>query len=233
MNIHSPKTKDERSLWGLFTIAAITVVVVAIMGYVLKHLGDFEMPLSIALNSLHHGVVGKLGDFVYKFMGPAFALIGTIAITLIVAVSTKDLKKASTFAVLIAVTWVPVALLKSLVDRPRPDVSLQPYPYHPVQIDGSYPSGHATFIAVLVIALVMLFAIGRARVIAGIIGAVLGLGAIFLLTVDGVHYITDVSASIVWVLGVAPFVYAFWVRVCLPRLKFLDLESRRASKENV
>ena len=229
MQINSPKSHNEISLWGLFALAAVTVVVVAIIGFLLKHLGSFEMPLSVALNSLHHGVIGKLGDFVYKFMGPLFALIGTIVITLIVAISTKDLKKASTFAVMIAVTWVPVAILKSLIDRPRPDVALQPYPYHPVQIDGSYPSGHATFIAVLVIALVMLFAVGRARVIAGIIGAVLGLGAIFLLTVDGVHYVTDVSASIVWVLGVAPFVYAFWVRVCLPRLTFLD---RWSSKEN-
>ncbi|MEN2740251.1 phosphatase PAP2 family protein [Microbacterium sp. X-17] len=216
----SGQTKPSLLLLGI--IAAITAVVVLVVGFVVTALGAFEMPLSIALNNLHQGVLGALGDALYRWVGPVPAIIGTVVVTVIVLLVRRDLRVTSTFAITIAITWLSVAVVKLAVDRPRPDVSMLPNVYQPIQVDASYPSGHAAFIAALVFALVALFETRRARAIAGTIGAIVVAFAGFLLAVDGVHYVTDVLASIVWVAGVAPFVRAAWLQLVVARVPLLQ-----------
>ena len=206
----------------LLITAIVVAVVLIITGFVLKMFGTFEFPLSYALNSVHHGALGALGDFLYKYVGPLYAVVGTAVLTVIIALVRRDLGAASTFAVTIAATWLPTAIIKTIVNRPRPDAALQLLPYHPIQLDGSYPSGHAAFMTVLVIALITLFTAGTARKVASIVGTLMIAVAAFLLTVDGVHYPSDVLASIVWVLAVAPLVSAVWVRYFIPRIPFLN-----------
>ncbi len=223
MNIQANKPhKQETSTRKLLITAIVVAVLLTIIGFVLKKLGTFEFPLSHALNSLHHGALGLLGNFLYKYAGPLYAVVGTVIITAVIILARRDVRVASTFAVTVAATWLPTAVIKTIVHRPRPDVALQLFPYHPAQLDGSYPSGHAAFITVLVIALIALFAAGVARKIATIVGAIVIAVAAFLLTVDGVHYPTDVLASIIWVLAVAPLVRAVWIRYLLPRISFLN-----------
>lgn len=195
-------------------------MLILVLGFILKALGPFEQPVSTGLNELHQGVLGGLGTLLYRGVGPVPAVIGTVLITAVILVAWRDLRVASTFAFTVAATWLSVAAVKLIVDRPRPDAALMPFPYTPVQHDASYPSGHATFIVVLVIALVAL-APRHLRAAMTVLGAIVVAFACFLLVVDGVHSITDVLASVAWGLGVAPFVRAFWVQVALPRLQFL------------
>lgn len=206
---------------SLLLVAVAAVVVVVVGGVVFRALGDFEMPLSQALNAMHHGALGALGTVLYDDVGPVPAILGTIIITGIIVLVSRDLRVASTFAVTIAVTWLSVALVKVLVDRPRPDAVLLPFPYRPIQVDASYPSGHATFITAFAVVVIAMIASPRARAIIIPIVAMMVAFAAFLLAVDGVHYTTDVLASIIWVLGIAPLVRAGWVRVALPHLPFL------------
>jgi membrane-associated phospholipid phosphatase len=213
----------------LLMFAIITVVLVVTAGFVFRALGNFEMPLSHTLNALHHGILGTLGNILYHGIGPVPAVLATVAITGLILLVSRDLRVASTFAVTIAATWLSVAVVKVIVDRPRPDAALLPFPFHPIQVDASYPSGHATFIAALVVVVIAMIASRRAHAIAIAIGALIVAAAGFLLAVDGVHYSTDVLASIVWVLGVAPLVRALWVRVALPRLPFLTPKGSRIS----
>lgn len=223
MNIQANTShKQETSTQKLLITAIVVAVVLTIIGFLLKKLGTFEFPLSHALNSLHHGALGSLGDFFYKYAGPLYAVTGTVIITVIILLARRDLRTASTFAVTVAATWLSTAVLKAIVHRPRPDAALQLFPYHPVQLDSTYPSGHAAFITVLVIALIALFAAGATRKVAAIVGAIVIAIAAFLLTVDGVHYPTDVLASIIWVVAVAPLVRAVWIRYLLPRIAFLN-----------
>jgi membrane-associated phospholipid phosphatase len=205
----------------LLLVAVATVVLVAVGGVVFRALGNFERPLSHALNTLHHGALGALGNVVYRDVGPVPAILGTILLTGLILLVSRDLRVASTFAVTIAVTWLSVAIVKVLVDRPRPDTALLPFPYRPIQVDASYPSGHATFITALAVVVIAMIASQRARAITIPIVVMIVAFAAFLLAVDGVHYTTDVLASIIWALGVAPLVRAVWVRVALPRLPFL------------
>jgi membrane-associated phospholipid phosphatase len=216
----SPALAFSAPLGRSAVVAAVTAVVLVVVGFVLKALGSFEQPLSTALNELHRGVLGGLGSALYRDVGPAPAIVGTVVITAVILIVRRDLRVASTFAFTVAVTWVSVAAVKLLVDRPRPDATVMSFPYTPVQHDASYPSGHATFIVVLVIALVAL-APRRLRPAVTVLGAVIVSFACFLLVVDGVHWTTDVLASVCWGVGVGPFVRAFWVRVVLPRARFL------------
>ncbi len=213
----------------LLIVAIMTVLLVVTAGFVFRALGNFEMPISHALNALHHGILGTLGNTLYHGIGPLPAVLATVAITGLILLVSRDLRVASTFAVTIAATWLSVAVVKVMVDRPRPDATLLPFPFHPIQLDASYPSGHATFIAALVVVAIAMIASRRARAVAITIGALIVAAAGFLLAVDGVHYSTDVLASILWVLGVAPLVRALWVRVALPRLPFLTRRGPRAS----
>ena len=201
-------------------VAAVTAVLLVVVGFVLKALGSFEQPLSTAVNALHTGLLGTSGSALYRDFGPVPAILGTVAITAVILVVRRDLRVASTFAFTVAGTWLSVAVVKLLVDRPRPDAAVMPFPYTPVQHDASYPSGHGTFIVVLVIALVAL-APRRLRPAVTVLGAIVVAFGCFLLVVDGVHWTTDVLASVCWGVGVAPFVRGFWVQLVLPRAQFL------------
>lgn len=229
MNAHPPILTSTSPISRLLIVAVTTVALVVVAGFVFRALGSFEMPLSHTLNSLHHGALASIGNALYHDVGPVPAVLATVFITGIILLVTRDLRVASTFAVTIAATWLSVAVVKILVDRPRPVAAMLPFPFHPAQVDATYPSGHATFITALVLVLIAMIASRPARTAAIATGALVVAFAGFLLAVDGVHYTTDVLASIVWVIGVAPLVRALWVRVALPRLPFLTPKGVRAS----
>lgn len=204
----------RRLVWG--AIAAVVVVLAG--GVAVRLAGSWEMSLSEALNRLHTGGLATLGDLLYTWAGPVPAVVVTVILTGLLLLVSRSTRIASTFAVTIAVTWLSMAVVKLAVDRPRPDAALLTLPYHPIQHDASYPSGHAAFLTVLAFALVSLIRRQTARVTAAVAAALLVASAALLLTIDAVHFPTDVVASVVWVLGVAPLVRALWVRVVLPRL---------------
>lgn len=199
-------------------VAIPVAIIIVIAGLFIKAAGNFEMPLSIALNKYHHGVVGALGNFMYHAIGPVAAIAGTAAVTLIIFVASRRWTTAATFAVTIAGSWLSVALVKLFVHRSRPDAALLSLPYHPIQIDASYPSGHMAFATAVVVTIVLMMQQGVRRRVVAAIGAVLVVLVGLLLTIDAVHYPTDVLASVIWVLAVAPLVYAIWTVAILPRL---------------
>ncbi len=200
----------------LLAVAVPVAVLVTVAGFVLKAAGSFEMPLSEALNAHHHGVIALLGDALYHGIGPAPAIVGTALLTLLILALSRDWHRASTFAVTIAASWLSVAVVKLLVHRPRPDATLLSLPYRPIQIDASYPSGHMAFAAAIVVTTILLIRPGPLRRSLIALGAVVLVGVGLLLTIDGVHYPTDVTASVVWVVAIAPLMFELWVRVALP-----------------
>lgn len=206
----APTPHRARIIWT----AAISVVVVLIVGLVIRT-SHFDLAMVQILNAHHHGAVGTVTIAVYKIFGPVPAIVGTVVLTGVILAITRDLRVASTFAVTVAATWLSLAVVKLIVHRPRPDASLLPFPFNPAQIDASYPSGHAAFITALVVTIVLGLAARRSRWIAGVIGGLLVLGVGIALVVDGVHYPSDVGASIVWGIAVAPLARMLWVSVVL------------------
>lgn len=115
-------------------------------------------------------------------------------------------------------TWLPTAAIKAIVNRPRPDVLTLAHPFTPAQVDGSFPSGHTAFVAALTIAFWFLLRGTRGASIALIAGAASTVTVGLAVVSDGLHYPTDVMASIAWAIAMAPTARWIMVDVITPRL---------------
>ncbi len=209
----------ERSPYPLVSVvtAVVAVLVITLVGFTL---GTVDLGLSKALNALHTGVVGGLSDAVYHVISPAPAIGITVVVVAVVWWRTRDLRPAMAFGGTIAITWVPSAVVKEIVHRARPDVSVLPHPF-PVQPDPGYPSGHTVYITAFVIALIWLLRETRWHRLALSLGVVAIVVVFFAVSVAAVHYPTDAAASILWALAVAPGVRVVWVDWVMPRVPFL------------
>ncbi len=96
--------------------------------------------------------------------------------------------------------------MKLIVHRPRPESALLSHPYTPALTDASYPSRHTVFVATLAIAVVLVLRGTRWQATATTIGAIVVAVVALALVTYGVHFPSDVIASIVWALAVAPAV---------------------------
>jgi undecaprenyl-diphosphatase len=77
------------------------------------------------------------------------------------------------------------------------------------------------FITAVAIGVVLLLADTRAARTARVVVPIVVVVLLLSLLVDGVHFATDVLASVGWALGVAPFVRAVWLRLIAPRIPLL------------
>ena len=201
-------------------VAVAAVLVVTVFGLLAARTATvtrFDQSIDNALNQLHTGVVGSIASGVYAVFSPVPAVILTAVLAALIWAITRQLRVAMTFAVIVAVTWLPSAVIKALVHRARPDSSMLSHPFTPFPVDASYPSGHTVFITALVIAVFFLVSGRRARGVAAGVGAIVVVIVAVALLIDGVHFPTDVLASIVWSLAVAPLVLMLWNRFVIPR----------------
>lgn len=195
----------------------VGVVLLVVVGFVLRA-HPVDAGLARALNTLHVGVLGAVGSAVYTVFEPVPAVLLTVVLTGLVWARTRRLVTAAAFAGVVALTWIPSDLLKVVVGRPRPDGSVLPHPFVPVQPDASFPSGHTVFVVALVLAGLMLVPAGPRRRVLAVLGGVVVLVVATALAVDGVHWPTDVVASVVWALAVAPVARIVWVDLVLTRV---------------
>lgn len=206
-------------------VAVAAAVLITVFGLVVRA-HSFDLGGVIDLNRSRTGLVGALATGVYHVFSPVPAVLITVVLTGVIWARTRDLRVAAAFAGVVAATWLPSAVIKLLVHRPRPGSALLSHPYTPALTDASYPSGHTVFVATLAIALVLVLRGTRWRAIATTIGAVAVVVVAVALVADGVHFPTDVVASIVWALAVAPAVRYVWVDVVMPRLPLLGADAR-------
>lgn len=197
--ILQPSAHPRRILW----IAVVVVVLVTVIGFVLRA-HPLDADLSAWLNQAHVGLIGAVGSAVYAAFSPIPAIIETTVIAALLWASTRRLRVALTFGVTIAVAWIPSGILKEIIGRPRPDAATLPHPFDPAQLDPSYPSGRTVYATALVVALFLLAGRTRWRVPVLLGGTALILVVGVSLSIDAVHYPTDVLASIAWGLAVAP-----------------------------
>lgn len=199
-----------RIVWA----ATVGVAFVVIFGFVIRGTA-FDLAVVQFLNGFHHGLIAAVTDGIYNYFEPAPAIIGTVLLTAVILVVSRNLRIASTFAVVIAATWLSLAVVKLLVHRVRPDVSLLNFPFSPAQVDASYPSGHTTFITALVATLLLAVSVGYRRWLVGVLGGFAVAGVGIAVVIDGLHYPSDVIGSIVWAVTVAPLVRMLWVSLVI------------------
>ena len=207
--------RPSRHPVAVLVTAAVAIVAITVVGFLLRS-HTIDLALSETLNKAHTGFVGGVANVVYTVFGPLPAIILTALATAIIWAVSRQLKVGLAFAGVVAATWIPSDLVKLLVHRPRPDVHLMSHPFSPVQVDPSFPSGHTVFITAFVIALVYVLRDTRWVWVAAIAGGVLVVGVGLCLAIDAVHYPTDVVASILWSLAVAPAARLIWVDWLMP-----------------
>ncbi len=197
------------------------VVVVALFGLLVSRTSAMtaaDLQVSKALNAGHTGALGALTSGIYTVFSPAPAIVITVLVVAVILLVSRKLGLAITVGAVIAVTWVPSAVVKVLVHRVRPDAALLPHPFSPQPSDASFPSGHMVFVTALVVTLILLTRGHRLRPLVVVLGIALVLIVAFALVIDGVHYPSDVLASILWSIGLAPLVLELWNRIVLRRV---------------
>lgn len=210
----SPLLRTGSGRWWPLVRAAVVVVLLVAAGLVLRA-HPLDQGLAAALNTGHVGVLGALASGVYAVFEPVPAILLTVVLTGLVWARTRRLVAAAGFAGVVALTWIPSDLLKVLVSRPRPDATVLAHPFVPAQPDASFPSGHTVFVASLVLAGLMLVTDARRRRVLAVVGAAAVLVVAAALAVDGVHWPTDLVASMLWALAVAPAARVVWVDLVL------------------
>lgn len=99
------------------------------------------------------------------------------------------------FVVITLFGWLGAAIVKPMVDRPRPDATLLMDPIHPQTNMMSFPSGHTAFSVGLFSAIVLVLVSHHNRKIGFVIAAVGVVIVGFARVYAGAHFPTDVLAG--------------------------------------
>ncbi len=148
---------------------------------------------------------------------PPFAVAWVVVISLVVLVASRRPSVALRFAAVVTLPWLGSEIIKHIVNRPRPDHALLAHPLI-TETSNSFPSGHTAFAASLGMGLIML-AMGRSwrPLVIGLVAVSAVLVAVSRVYL-GVHYPTDVAASLVYAPVSIAAVAALWDRFLEPRL---------------
>ncbi|GAA3775767.1 hypothetical protein GCM10022240_29210 [Microbacterium kribbense] len=207
----------------------VGVIFTVLVGIALTHADGWDGFDLAALQALgaHHTAFGtSLAVMIATIFAPSAALIISVLAGLLVAVATRSAGQTVTFLLLMAVSWGGSEVVKLIVRRPRPDPTMLEFP--PAAQDSfSYPSGHTAFVVALVIAVIFIAYRNRVRiawiVVAGVVLVVIvALSRVYL----GVHYPTDVLASMLYAGSSAAAFLAIWLRYLLPHIGLLRPRSR-------
>jgi undecaprenyl-diphosphatase len=140
---------------------------------------------------------------VFNWLGPGFGR--AIGITIVVLLLLRQRRWLALAAFAVAESLAPLfsALLKLVIDRPRPPDGLIHAP------GPSFPSGHATYAGAMCVALVLLFtASGTRRRLWWTLASLGILGMAWSRTYLQVHWLSDVIAGALLGSGVALLVFA-------------------------
>ncbi|WP_345066588.1 phosphatase PAP2 family protein [Leifsonia kafniensis] len=147
---------------------------------------------------------------------PAMAVVITVVTAVLIGIVTRNPARVLTFLGMIAVAWGGSEVLKWIVQRPRPDASLLAHPLL-TEHSFSYPSGHTCFVAALGLALIFL---ARDHPWRPLVITVAALATVLVAASRvslGVHYPTDVAASLVYAVAASALALVVCLQYLLPR----------------
>lgn len=201
-----------RVLRPLMVLASLGLVL--ILAGMLLTAFPIDLPLVVVANAWHVGLIAAVTDGVYAALEPQFAAVIVVVVAGVVWWRTRRPAAAALFTFTVAASWLPVGVGKIIVERPRPDLSMLAHPHAPWPTDSSFPSGHTAFAAAVVLALWLVVGRGtranRPILIAG--GMFVAFVAACVL-INGIHYPTDVLASVMWIAVAAPVTHTIGVEV--------------------
>ena len=170
-----------------------------------------ELRVVEQLNREHTPFLDTMALAVNWLFSPAIAAVVLLLAAALVCIATRRWRVGLRVLLTAGLSWLGSDVIKRVIQRPRPDQSVLEHTLiH--EVSASYPSGHTAFVAALGFALVMLLRRSRSRwrlvwmIVAALCAVTVGLTRIYL----GVHYPTDVAASIVYAAGSVIVITAAW-----------------------
>lgn len=177
------------------------VTVVALLGLLVRGsaaVASLDLALSDGANRTLTGPAARIALGIDLVFGPRVAVALAVAAALAAGLVRRSLLIGARLAVMIAVPWGFVAVVKLVVRRPRPDGDLLLHQLLAEPTSFSYPSGHTAFATALCLAILCALpaATTRFRIGLGIaLAALVVLATAWSRVAVGMHYSTDVLAS--------------------------------------
>lgn len=208
-------TRSRPRLWIPLTTGVGVFALVTIAGLLIVASPTWsatEVQIVAWVQGGSNGFLDVVATTINTVFGPSGApLVGLTAVAWVMLLS-RSWRPALRFAVVLVVPWAAAEVLKAIVQRPRPDSALLQPMIVPDPVTFSYPSGHTAFAAALCCAL--LFVVVRTRwALAASVSVLVVLMTAWSRVYLGVHYPTDVLASMVAVPAVAFLAYGLIGRV--------------------
>jgi undecaprenyl-diphosphatase len=200
-------SRSGRNRFVLIVVVVIVVVILVIVGGIaLTHsrsetIAETHLLSTIAGSRVAALVSLSLGiDLIFS---PIYALIIGVLAAAGVFLVTRRWVTVLHFALLVLGTWLSSEVVKYIVHRPRPAARLADT-LVPNPDPDSYPSGHVCFAVGIGLAFLVLTIRSRVRVVVAVLAILVILVTAGSRLYLGIHYPTDVLASLVF--GVAAFV---------------------------
>lgn len=183
-------------------IAAIALVVVVAAGLAIvadPAWSAAEVKVVAAVNGWANPVSDAVALTIDRVFGPQGAAFVAFGVALIAWGLTREWRVPVRLGIAAGGAWAIAELIKHVVQRMRPDPAALPHLIVDSPPSFSYPSGHTAFAAALGAAVVVTLFASRGRRTAVVLAAVVALVTAWSRVYLGVHYITDVTASLILV----------------------------------
>lgn len=196
--------------------AAGAVLAVIVAGMVLRAWAGWtsvEMGALRHVNAAHTPLLDGIALGFNWLFGSVVAMVLVLLATGAILLVTRRPWVAIQFLLIVAIPTVGAAVIKLLVHRARPDI---PSLTHILVLEPgglSFPSGHTSFAACLMLGLIVVSVGRRWRPLLIGAAAVVVLATAASRVYLGVHYPSDVVASIVYAIAAVALVNAAWVLV--------------------
>ncbi|MFF1571352.1 phosphatase PAP2 family protein [Leifsonia sp. NPDC058292] len=185
--------------------AAIVVPVVVVLAVVLVGLiirdsavvTAWDLRILQTISAAHVTWLDILSLGINWLFSPVMAAVVVIVTAAVILLATRRSLAAVTFLVFVVVPWLGNDLIKTIVHRPRPDMSALSNSLVGTPSSLSYPSGHVAFATAYCLALLLSVGLGRLRPLFVAIAIVIPVLTAFSRMYLGVHYLTDVVAALV------------------------------------
>ena len=182
-------------------------------GFVLSASAGFtagEMDLLHQVNNIHTAPLDAVALGIDWLFSPAVGVLLVLLAAGSVLLVTGRADSAIRFLLVVMIPTFGAAVIKLLVHRARPDIPSLPHILLLEPGGLSYPSGHTNFAASFLLGIILVMAGHRWRAFMVGAGAVVVLGTAASRVYLGVHYPSDVVASIVYSIAAVALVNAAW-----------------------
>lgn len=186
--------------------AVVGALIVIVLGVLVRN-SAFDLPVTHAFNELNTGFIETVTTAVYTIFGTKPSIVWIVLLSLIIMFTRKNIRTGLVFGLTVLFTWLPVAIMKMIYMRPRPDKAELAHPSQFDPADWSYPSGHTVIITITMVALIIVTTGTKVESVPRVLAPILVVLVGFTVLTLGVHFPTDMIASIIWGLTVTPLVW--------------------------